>query len=382
MQDKDFMRLAIELAEKGRGWVNPNPMVGAVVVKNGKIIGRGYHELYGGLHAERNALAHPGQQAGGADESARGADLYVTLEPCCHHGKTPPCTNAIIEAGIRRVIIGAKDPNPLVAGKGTALLREHGIIVREGILKEECESQNKIFFHYMKTRRPYVILKYAMTMDGKIATVEGKSRWITGERAREQVHYMRHELMGIMAGVNTVTADQPMLNCRLPDSKNPIRIICDTSLRTPIDAYVVRTAGEQRTILATCCDGESKIGRYQAYGCEILTLPKEGGHVSLPRLMEELGKMGIDSILLEGGANLNWSALQSGIVNEIHTFLAPKIFGGSGAKTPVEGAGVRFPEDAFFLENTKLQMVGEDFLVISELKAKQQRAKEACREGR
>lgn len=360
MEEENYMRLALELAEKGRGFVNPNPMVGAVIVKEGKIIGQGYHRRYGELHAERNALAD-------CTGNPKGAALYVTLEPCCHQGKTPPCTEAILEAGISRVVIGAMDPNPLVAGKGAALLRERGVLVETAVLKEECEAQNRVFFHYMNTGMPYVIMKYAMTLDGKIATVTGASKWITGESARAHVHRLRQECMGIMVGSGTVLADNPSLNCRIDGGKNPVRIICDTSLRTPLDAAVVTTAGEQRTILATSCEDEKRQRQYREMGCEILQIPREGKHLNLRVLMGELGKQKMDSILLEGGGTLNGSALSAGIVNEVRAYIAPKIFGGAGAKTPVAGQGVSLPEEAFRMGEVSVQQLGKDILVTAKM---------------
>ena len=228
MTDTEYMKIALELAKKGCGFVNPNPMVGAVIVKGDEMIGMGYHEKYGNLHAERNAILS-------CKKSPKGATLYVTLEPCCHYGKTPPCTEAIIESGISKVVIGSSDPNPLVQGQGVNILRNNGIKVIENVLKEECDEINKAFFHYIKTKTPYVVMKYAMTIDGKIATYTGKSKWVTGEEARQNVHKDRHKYSAIMVGVGTVLADNPMLNCRIEECKNPIRIICDTNLRTPIN---------------------------------------------------------------------------------------------------------------------------------------------------
>ena len=213
MTDETYMRRALELAEKGAGWVSPNPLVGAVIVKDEEIIGEGYHERYGQLHAERNALAH-------CTKSPKGATIYVTLEPGCHHGKQPPCTDALLAAGIRRVVIGSKDPNPLVHGKGIRILREHGVEVTEHVLEKECDAENEVFFHYMQTELPFVILKYAMTLDGKIATYTGASRWVTGEAARAHVHRMRNRYRAIMVGVGTVLADDPMLTCRLKGTEN------------------------------------------------------------------------------------------------------------------------------------------------------------------
>ena len=235
--DEAFMRLALSLAEKGMGRTSPNPMVGAVIVKDGRIIGQGYHEAYGGLHAERNALLS-------CSESPEGADLYVTLEPCCHYGKQPPCTQAILAAGIRRVAVGCTDPNPLVAGKGIALLSSRGIQVTEPVLEEECRKLNRIFFHYIRTKRPFVVLKSAMTLDGKIACATGDSRWVTGETARAQVHRMRGRYRGIMVGIGTVLADDPMLNCRVEGGVDPVRIICDSNLHIPLASQIVKTASE------------------------------------------------------------------------------------------------------------------------------------------
>ena len=228
MQEQEYMRRAIELAKKGMGWTNPNPLVGAVIVKDGRIIGEGYHRRCGELHAERNAIAS-------LTESAEGATIYVTLEPCCHYGKTPPCTEAIIEQKIARVVIGSRDPNPFVAGKGAQLLREHGIVVEEDFLREECDAINPVFFHYIVTQKPYVVMKYAMTLDGKIATHTGASKWITGEEARHHVHELRGHYAAIMAGIGTVLADDPMLNCRREGAHQPLRVIVDSNSFTPED---------------------------------------------------------------------------------------------------------------------------------------------------
>lgn len=360
MNDSAYMKIALQLAEKGCGWTSPNPMVGAVIVKNGKIIGQGWHEKYGQLHAERNALA-------ACTEDPKGATMYVTLEPCCHYGKQPPCVNAIIDAGIERVVIGSGDPNPLVSGKGVQTLREHGIRVTEHILKEDCDRLNQIFFHYILTKRPFVVMKYAMTMDGKIAAYTGASKWITGEPARNYTGRQRHRYTGIMVGVGTVLTDDPMLNCRVENTKSPIRIICDTNLRTPIHAQVVSTAKQIPTILATCCRDRERQLLYEEKGCRILVLEEQNGHVNLNQLMEELGREQIDSILLEGGGTLNWAALQSGIVQKVQAYIAPKLFGGETAKTPVEGAGVKSPLDAFHLKNSTVVQLGEDFLIEGEV---------------
>lgn len=360
MTDEDYMKRAIELAKLGEGWTSPNPLVGAVVVKEGEILGEGFHERYGDLHAERNALK-------ACKKSAKGADLYVTLEPCCHYGKQPPCVEAIAEAGIRRVFVGSDDLNPLVAGKGIRYLREHGIQVETHVLKEECDRLNPIFFHYIRKKTPYVVMKYAMTLDGKIAAHTGASKWVTGEEARSYVQRERHRYRGIMVGVGTVLADDPLLSCRLPEGRNPVRIICDTSLRTPVMARVVQTANKIPTILAVCVEDENRFQPYEKAGCKILTIPKKNGHVDLSVLMMRLGEMQIDSILLEGGGTLNWAALTSGIVQEVHAYVAPKFFGGRDAKTPVEGLGVADPSEAVPLKIKEIRTFGEDLLIEGEV---------------
>lgn len=359
MNDTEYMRLAIQLARQGCGWVNPNPMVGAVVVKDGSIIGQGWHERVGEPHAERNALAN-------CQTSTSGATLYVTLEPCCHHGRTPPCTEAILERGIKRVVVGSTDSNPLVAGKGIAFLRSYGIEVIEGIAKGECDKLNESFFHYIQNRTPYVVMKYAMTMDGKIATHSGKSQWITGSAARQRVHEDRHRYSAIMAGIGTVLIDDPMLTCRLEHSRNPLRIICDTRLRTPLQAKIVTTAYTAPTLIATAIADTNRHQPYLDAGCEIMVLPQKDNHIDLNSLMLRLGENQIDSLLLEGGSALNWSAMQSGIVNKLQAYIAPKLFGGS-AKTPIEGLGVYYPDEAFLLSKPVITQLGEDILLESEV---------------
>ena len=360
MSDNKYMRLALELAQKGCGWTAPNPMVGAVIVKDDRIIGQGWHEKYGQPHAERNALA-------ACNESPKGATMYVTLEPCCHHGKQPPCVDAIIEAGIRRVVVGSADPNPLVSGKGIQILRKHSIEVTEHILQEECDKLNEVFFHYIQTKQPFVVMKYAMTIDGKIASYTGASKWITSEVSRHHVQQQRHRYTAIMAGVGTVLADDPLLTCRIPNGRNPIRIICDSWLHTPLTAQVVTTADRIPTIIATCCTDKIKQLSYQKTGCRVIVVNEKNGHLDLQHLMKILGEEQIDSILLEGGGTLNWAAMESGIVQKTLTYIAPKIFGGQSAKTPVEGLGVLSPKEAFFLKNSSIICLGEDFLIESEV---------------
>lgn len=360
MNDLDYMKRALELAKKGLGRVNPNPMVGAVIVKDNQIIGEGYHECYGDLHAERNALEN-------CSVSPEGAIIYVTLEPCCHYGKTPPCTEAIIENKIKRVVIGSSDPNPNVAGKGAKLLREHGIEVTEDIMRYQCDAINPVFFHYIKTGTPYVIMKYAMTLDGKIATHTGESKWITGEKARELVHKSRNVLSGIMVGVNTVIQDDPMLTCRIEGGRNPVRIICDTNLRTPKSSKVVTTTEQARTIIATTNKDPKRHEEYEGKACEIIVVSEKDGHVNLAELMKKLGDMQIDSLILEGGAAMNWSALNAGIVNKVQAYISPKLFGGENAKTPISGIGVDFPDQAYRLDSPKTTFIDGDILIEGEV---------------
>ncbi len=380
---EQYMRLAIELAAKGEGHTDPNPLVGAVIVKDGRIIGEGYHEVYGSLHAERNALK-------ACSEDPRGADMYVTLEPCCHYGKQPPCTLAVIEAGIKHVYVGSSDPNPKVAGKGIAQLREAGIEVTEGFMKDECDALNTIFFHYISTKEPYIALKYAMTADGRIATDNGKSQWITGAKAREHVHKLRNRYKGILVGIGTVLADDPMLNCRIDGGRNPVRIVLDTHLRIPLDSRLVQSAGDiplivvcGRSVLsddaiaieqhdsdktANVSDrnkqsSKEKLECLKKLGVEVLSVNEQDGHVSIPETLKALGERGINGILVEGGACINGAFIDAGKVNRIYTYIGAKIFGGSTLKSSVRGKGFESPDTALTLGKPQVEVFGEDVLL-------------------
>ena len=367
MQEKEeYMRRALELARKGEGHTSPNPMVGCVVVKDGRIISEGYHEKYGEFHAERNALTR-------CTEDTTGADLYVTLEPGCHQGKTLPCTDIIIEKKIARVFVGSMDSNPLVAGKGVQILRDHGIYVETGILEEECLKLNEVFYHYITTKTPFVVMKYAMTLDGKIACATGDSKWVTGEIARAQVHRMRGRYRGIMVGIGTVLADDPMLNCRVEGGVDPVRIICDSNLHIPLESQIVKTASEIETIVA--CSQESleaerkqeKIRKLKEAGIQLIGT--EGAHgVNLVELMKKLGEQNIDSILLEGGGTLNASALEDGIVNKVYAYIAGKLIGGMDARSPVEGMGIDRMADAITLKDMEIERLGDDFCIVGYVK--------------
>ncbi len=364
MKEKEaYMRRAIELAKQGCGFTNPNPMVGCVVVKDGRVISEGYHERCGEYHAERNALLR-------CREDCTGAELYVTLEPCCHYGKTPPCTEIIIEKGIKKVYVGSMDSNPLVGGKGVQILRDHGIEVETGILKEECLRMNEVFFHYIETKRPYVVMKYAMTLDGKIACATGDSKWVTGEAARNHVHELRRRYAGIMVGIGTVLADDPMLNCRICEGADPVRIVCDCSLRIPLESKLVRTAKGIPLIVAcseACAqstEGEERKERLIREGVQVLPVKTdEKERIDLQELMRQLGAQGIDSILLEGGGTLNAAALEAGIVKKVYAYVAGKLVGGAAAKSPVEGAGVSLMSQAYPLQEMEIQKFGGDICI-------------------
>lgn len=362
MAEEQFMKRAIELAKQGAGWTAPNPLVGAVVVKNGRVIGEGYHRKYGELHAERNALA-------ACTEDPAGATLYVTLEPCCHYGKTPPCTEIIIEKKIAKVVIGSRDPNPKVAGKGARILREHGINVVEDYMREACDALNPVFFHYITTKTPYVVLKFAMTLDGKIATRTGASKWITGEAARNHVHQLRGRYAGILAGIGTVLADDPMLNCRIDGAHQPLRIILDSHLRIPMGSRLVRSAKEY-PLLIVCNEstrdreeGTNRIQKLEEAGAKVWTLPEKNGHPDLNVLMQRLGEEKIDSVLIEGGGTVNEAVLKAHIVHHVYAYIAPKIFGGEDAKTPVEGSGIRLPQECAKLRLAKITVLLNDMLL-------------------
>lgn len=368
MTKEHYMKMALELAAKGEGYTSPNPMVGCVVVKDEEVLTSGWHEQYGSYHAERNALTR-------YHGSLEGADLYVTLEPCCHYGKTPPCTEIIMEKGIRRVFVGSMDSNPLVAGKGVQILREHGIHVETGILETECRKLNEVFYYNMENKMPFVAMKYAMTLDGKIACAGGDSKWVTSEEARGYVQFLRKRYKGIMAGIGTVIKDDPMLNLRIEgETMNPVRIICDTNLRISMDSKIVNTATEIPTIVA-CKETkgnfemEKKAEELQRRGVRIAQVSEDtDGRIRLRELMKQLYQWKIDGILLEGGGILNASMLRENLVNKVYAFVAPKLIGGSLAPSPIEGDGIGKMSDAMKLEDVELQTVGKDILISGYLK--------------
>lgn len=351
------MGIALKLAEKGIGKVNPNPLVGAVIVKNNRIIGQCYHMKYGENHAEVNAIES-------LKEDPSGATLYVTLEPCSHYGKTPPCTDRIIESKISKVVIGMLDPNPLVSGNGVKKLKEAGIKVVLGVLEEKCREINEVFIKYITKKRPFVVLKSAMSLDGKIATYTGESKYITGEKSREEVHKLRNKLSSIMVGVNTVIKDNPQLTCRLEGGHSPVRIVVDSTLRIPRKSKVISDKYKQNTIIATTVLAEKeKINYLQSLGVNVLIAKVKNNKVDLNDLMVKLSEIAIDSILLEGGAALNYSALEEGIVDKIKIFIAPKLIGGEESKTPIGGSGIDSLKDAFKVNNLTMKRTGEDILL-------------------
>lgn len=361
--DEMYMERALELAAKGRGTTTPNPMVGAVIVKNGRIIGEGYHIRAGEGHAEVNAFKN-------AVEDVTGATMYVTLEPCSHYGKTPPCADKIVEKKIGRVVVGALDPNPLVAGRGIEKIRNAGIPVITGVLAERSIALNEVFMKYIVTKRPFVLLKAAMSLDGKIATAEGESQWISCETSREEVHRLRHELTGIMAGIGTVLADDPMLNCRIPGGKQPVRIIVDSHLSIPEESKLVCSAKEFPLVVAAVENSDAaKKERLAEQGVKVIEVSADDtGHVDLNILMDCLGEMKIDSILLEGGGRLAEGALKAGIVDKVQFYIAPMLIGGESAKTPVEGRGIAALSEAWHISNWKAEVIGDDIKITGYIK--------------
>ncbi len=353
-----YMEQALDLAEKGKCYTSPNPMVGAVIVKNGKVIGSGYHEVCGGNHAEVNAIES-------AIESVEGSTIYVTLEPCSHHGKTPPCADRIIKEKISKVVIAALDPNPQVAGRGVEKLRNAGIEVEIGVLEEESIVLNEVFMKYIIDKEPFVLMKTAMSLDGKIATKTGESKWISSEDSRNEVQELRRYLSGIMVGIGTVLADDPELTCRIDEKKNPIRIIVDSKLRIPLHAKVLKNQDKAKTIIATTKEMKKsqQALEIEKLGIEILYISNMNGKVNLKELVKELGNKNIDGILLEGGANLNYSAVESGIVDKVIAYIAPVIIGGEESKTPVAGAGISKLKDAIKLKNITFSKIGEDIKI-------------------
>ncbi|WP_088533800.1 bifunctional diaminohydroxyphosphoribosylaminopyrimidine deaminase/5-amino-6-(5-phosphoribosylamino)uracil reductase RibD [Geobacter sp. DSM 9736] len=349
----EMMMRAVSLARKGIGKTSPNPAVGCVIVRDGVIVGEGWHRKAGTPHAEVHAL----RQAG---EHAAGSDVYVTLEPCAHHGRTPPCANALVAARVGRVYVGMIDPNPLVSGKGAAIIRGAGIPVEIGTCKEECRRINEAFIKHVTTGLPLVVLKSAMSLDGKTATMSGDSKWITGEKSRAYVHRLRGVLDAVMVGAGTVIADDPLLTCRT-GGRNPLRIIVDSNLRTPLNSQLVLTAQSVPTIMATVA-GYAEAAPFRAARIEVLQCRAREGRVDLHDLFRRLGEMGIQSVLLEGGGTLAGEAFRLQLIDKFLLFYAPILLGGAGAG-PFAGAGPEMISGALRLRDVTVRRFGDDLLV-------------------
>jgi diaminohydroxyphosphoribosylaminopyrimidine deaminase/5-amino-6-(5-phosphoribosylamino)uracil reductase len=356
MDDKRWMKRALRLAEKGRGRTSPNPMVGAVLVKDGEVVGEGYHPRAGEPHAEIIAL----QRAGG---QARGATLYLNLEPCTHYGKTPPCVPAVIEAGVRKVVVGMEDPNPLVKGRGIEALRGAGLYVEVGILREECRRLNEAFSKYIVKREPFVILKVATTLDGKIATKTGESQWISGEASRRFVHKLRDQVDGVVVGIGTILRDDPSLTARIKGGRDPYRIVFDSQLRIPENAKVVETFPSKTIVATTELAPRDKMERLKKKGVQVLIFDSAEGRVDLRSCLHKVGEMGMMSLLVEGGAQINGSFLDQGSIDKILLFLSPKLIGDHQASGIFGGQGVAYLKEAISVRDLKVRRIGDDILL-------------------
>ena len=356
--DEKYMRLAMQLAGNAIGRTSPNPLVGAVIVKDNRVVGCGWHRKAGTPHAEVHAL----NQAG---ELAQGADVYVTLEPCAHYGKTPPCAKALVEAKVKNVYGGLLDVNPKVAGKGFKILEDAGIHVEYGFLQDELRKQNEVFFKWIEHKKPFIVLKAAMTLDGKIATATGQSKWITNETSRAYGYKLRDIYDGIMVGINTVIEDNPMLTSRVDGGKNPIRIVVDSSLKIDINANVVQDKSAKTIVATTDKADKDKILKLQAQDVDVIVVDKdENDKVDIEKLLDILGQQNICSILVEGGATLSGSFVAKKLVDKVYFFIAPKIIGGKEAKTPVAGTGILNLQEALALKDIQIEKLEEDILII------------------
>ncbi|HAP67262.1 MAG TPA: bifunctional diaminohydroxyphosphoribosylaminopyrimidine deaminase/5-amino-6-(5-phosphoribosylamino)uracil reductase RibD [Nitrospinae bacterium] len=365
-----YMKRAIDLALTAKGRTSPNPVVGAVIIKGGKIVGEGCHKKAGTPHAEVNAINSAGK-------NAKDGIMYVTLEPCCHKGRTPPCTKTIIKSGIKKIVIGMVDPNPIISGKGIEELNGAGIQVSTGLLEKECKRLNEVYIKYITSKKPFVLLKIAMSLDGKIATCKRESKWITSEPSRERVHNLRDEVDAVMVGIGTVLQDNPNLTVSLKrgNVKNPIRIIVDSQLRIPMDSNIIKSASASRKaqkskviIAATKKADAKKADILREKGINVIEIEEENKRINLPNLMEELGKMEITSIMIEGGSELNSAALESGIVDKVIFFIAPKIIGGKESVPAVGGRGFEKLSDSLNIRDVTVDRCGNDIVVEGYLK--------------
>ena len=359
MNDEHYMKLALKLAAKGRGYASPNPMVGAVLVKDDRIIGQGYHQCCGQNHAEINAIQN-------SSENVAGATLYVTLEPCCHHGKTPPCTDMIIQHKIARVVIGATDSNPLVSCQGINCLQSAGIEIKTGILDDECRNLNEVFFHYMETGLPFVTVKYAQTLDGRIATASGQSQWISSPASLRFAHQLRAEHDAILVGIGTVLKDNPALTVRRVRGRNPLRIVVDSDLAVTTDTNVMQNLSQTPTLIVTTKDASGPLFQKLARaGAELITVDADGGHVNLRKLLQLLAARNISSVLIEGGAQIITSAFKDNLVNRLITVIAPKIIG-KGVEA-IGDLNICDLKEAKILSVRSVMKKGGDFIIDSRL---------------
>jgi len=355
-EKEKWMRLALSLAKKGEGKVSPNPMVGAVLVKNGKLIAKGYHRYFGGPHAEVEAIQR-------AKDKARGCTLYVTLEPCSHYGKTPPCTQAIIRAGIRRVVIATLDPNPINSGRGVQELKKAGIETELGVCEEEATKVNEAFFKFMKKKIPFVVVKVASSLDGKIATSKGESKWITGQKAREFAHRLRGKMDAILVGINTVISDDPSL---LAPSKDSLaRVILDSKLRIPLNSKILKNQDKADTFIFTTSKADrQKLCELKSRGIKVAIVKEDqDGRVDLEEVLKKLASLEIMILLVEGGGKVIGSFFDKGLVDKLFLFLAPRIIGGRNSLTWVEGKGVDLLSQTPHIEVSSLRKIGQDFLL-------------------
>src|SRR3972149_7237333 len=360
--DEKYMALALELAEKGRGKVEPNPMVGAVLVKDGEIVGKGYHQVFGGAHAEIYAIHEGGT-------NCRGATLYVSMEPCAHYGKTAPCVDAIIKAGIKKVVAAVVDPNPITSGKGIQQLKEAGIEVVAGVMEMQAKRLNVPFFKLMQKELPYITVKWAMSIDGKIATHTGESRWITSEESRKYVHKIRGLMNGILVGINTVVRDDPLLTCRIEGGQNPKRIVVDSKAALPINSRLLSTINEGEIIVAVTKNAQLKrIQKLEQMGCRIVQTKDMNGGVDLKELFQRLGEMKLTNILVEGGSRVITSVIEGRLADRVMVFLAPIIIGGEGAKSPVLGTGINKISEAAEIDEVEIKRLSNDIIIEGTLK--------------
>ncbi|MGA1840334.1 MAG: bifunctional diaminohydroxyphosphoribosylaminopyrimidine deaminase/5-amino-6-(5-phosphoribosylamino)uracil reductase RibD [bacterium] len=359
-QDQKYIKMALKLAEKGRGRVSPNPLVGALVVKGDHIVGQGYHARYGDKHAETKALEEAGSEA-------KGATIYINLEPCCHHGQTPPCVDEIIKAGITKAVISVKDPNPIVNGKSIEILKNKGIEVKLGILEKTASKLNEFFFKYITTGTPFITLKSAMSLDGKVATKTGESKWITSDVSREYVHQLRNQMDATLVGIETILRDNPRLTTRLKNSKgrDPIRVVIDSLLRIPIRMRIFTQESDAGNIIITTINAPiDRIKKIESSGAKVLFVkPKGRNRVDMQAMAEELGKLQITSLLIEGGPGINASAFQEGIVDKVIMFIAPIIIGGKIAPSAIQGDGIAKLEEAARIRNIRIERLGNDLMV-------------------